>query len=90
MWPFIDRDDFERSAALARGFRRRRRLTKQQVDEIEQQLDYKNLGFIRQYVTDRGKIRPRRTTYLTAKGQRKMDTAVKRARHLALLPFEVK
>jgi small subunit ribosomal protein S18 len=70
--------------------RRRRRLTKQEIEEIEQQINYRNLAFIRQYVTDRGKIRPRRTTYLSAKGQRKLDTAVKRGRHLGLLPFEVK
>ena len=75
---------------MVRGIRRRRRLTKQQIEEIERQLEYKNLGFIRQYVTDRGKIRQRRTTYLTAKGQRKLEVAVKRARHLALLPYEMK
>jgi len=75
---------------LARGMRRRRRLTKQQIEEIEQQINYKNLAFIRQYVTDRGKIRPRRTTYLSAKGQRKLGVAVKRARHIGLLPYEVK
>ena len=73
-----------------RGFRRRRRLTKEQQEELERQIDYKNLTFIRQYITDRGKIRPRRTTYLTAKGQRKLQVAIKRARILALLPFEVK
>ena len=71
---------------MVRGFRRRRRLTKEQQAEI----DYKNLTFIRQYITDRGKIRPRRTTYLSVKGQRRLTQAVKRARHLSLLPYEVK
>ena len=77
---------------MAQNFRRRgrRRLTKSQQDAIEKQVDYKNLTFIRQYLTDRGKIRPRRTTYLSSSGQRKLQTAIKRARILALLPFEVK
>jgi small subunit ribosomal protein S18 len=77
---------------VARGFRggRRRRLTKEQLEAIEKQINYKNLTFIRQYLTDRGKIRPRRTTYLSAKGQRKLTIAIKRARMLAFLPFEVK
>jgi len=73
----------------ARGGRRRR-LTREQLEAIEKQIDYKNLGFIRQYLTDRGKIRPRRTTYLSSRGQRKLMVAIKRARMLALLPFEVK
>ncbi len=72
-----------------RNLRRRRRLTKEQIEELERQIDYKNLSFIRQYTTDTGKIRPRRTTYLSAKGQRKLDVAIKRARQLALIPFSV-
>ena len=73
-----------------RALRRRRRLSREQQEALERQIDYKNLSFIRQYITERGKIRPRRTTYLTAKGQRKLTKAIKRARILALLPFEVK
>ncbi len=72
-----------------RNLRRRRRLTKEQIEELERQVDYKNVSFIRQYITDTGKIRPRRTTYLSAKGQRKLDIAIKRARQLALIPFAV-
>ncbi|MBT3270102.1 30S ribosomal protein S18 [Candidatus Poribacteria bacterium] len=72
-----------------RNLRRRRRLTKEQIEELERQIDYKNLSFIRQYITDSAKIRPRRTTYLSAKGQRKLDVAIKRARQLALIPFAV-
>ncbi len=70
--------------------RRNRRLTKEQVEELESQLDYKNLLAIRFYITETGKIRPRRTTYLTSKGQRKLQLAIKRARHLALLPFTIR
>jgi small subunit ribosomal protein S18 len=75
---------------LVRAFRRRRRLTRQQLAEIERQIDYKNVTFIRQYVTEAGKIRPRRTTYLSSQGQRKLTQAIKRARILALLPFQAR
>jgi small subunit ribosomal protein S18 len=42
---------------------------------------------LRRYVTDRGKIRPRRQTGTCAKHQRALARAIKRARHLALIPF---
>jgi small subunit ribosomal protein S18 len=42
------------------------------------------------FLTDRGKIRPRRQTGTCAKHQRQLSTAIKRARHLALLPFVLK
>jgi small subunit ribosomal protein S18 len=44
---------------------------------------------LQQYVTDRGKILPRRATGLCAKHQRQLAVAVKRARHVALLPFTI-
>ena len=50
--------------------------------------NYKNIEFLRQFVTDQGKIRPRRQTGITARHQRLIANAVKRARHLALLPFD--
>jgi small subunit ribosomal protein S18 len=48
---------------------------------------YKDVEMLRHYLTDRGKIRPRRQTGLCARDQRRLAVAVKRARHLALLPF---
>jgi small subunit ribosomal protein S18 len=51
-------------------------------------INYKNVEFLRQFVTDRGKLRPRRQTGITAAQQRLIAQAVKRARHLALLPFD--
>jgi small subunit ribosomal protein S18 len=51
------------------------------------QLTYKNVGLLRRLVTEQGAILPREETSLTQKQQRKLATAVKRARHLALLPF---
>ena len=50
-------------------------------------IDYKELETLRRYITDRGKILPRRVTGNCAKCQRKLSAAVKRARALALLPF---
>lgn len=50
-------------------------------------IDYKSTELLRRYVTDDGKIRPRRQTGACAKHQREMARAIKRARHLALLPF---
>ncbi|MBX2928510.1 MAG: 30S ribosomal protein S18 [Saprospiraceae bacterium] len=50
-------------------------------------IDYKDADFLLQFVNDQGKILPRRITGNSLKYQRKVATAVKRARHLALLPF---
>jgi small subunit ribosomal protein S18 len=50
-------------------------------------IDYKDVDLLRKYVTERGKILPRRITGLTAKQQRDLTQAIKRARVLALLPF---
>jgi small subunit ribosomal protein S18 len=48
--------------------------------------DYKDVKRLQKYVTPQGKILPRRRTGVTAKMQRRLSTAIKRARHLALLP----
>ncbi|NET11346.1 MAG: 30S ribosomal protein S18 [Merismopedia sp. SIO2A8] len=50
-------------------------------------IDYKDVDLLRKFITERGKILPRRITGLTAKQQRHLTVAVKRARQLALLPF---
>ncbi len=50
-------------------------------------IDYKDVELLRKFITERGKILPRRITGLTAKQQRDLTVAVKRARILALLPF---
>ncbi|MEM9215238.1 MAG: 30S ribosomal protein S18 [Cyanobacteria bacterium P01_F01_bin.150] len=50
-------------------------------------IDYKDVDLLRKFITERGKILPRRITGLTAKQQRRLTVAVKRARILALLPF---
>lgn len=50
-------------------------------------IDYKQSDMLRRYLNDHGKIRPRRQTGTCAKHQRALAHAIKRARHLALLPF---
>jgi small subunit ribosomal protein S18 len=52
-----------------------------------QPIDYKDLDLLRKFITERGKILPRRITGLTSKQQRDLTEAVKRARIVALLPF---
>ncbi|MBN1939800.1 MAG: 30S ribosomal protein S18 [Candidatus Aminicenantes bacterium] len=50
-------------------------------------IDYKNSDILKKYVPDRGRISPRRVTGTCAFHQRKLAAAVKRARHMALLPY---
>ncbi|HEC33624.1 MAG TPA: 30S ribosomal protein S18 [Chloroflexi bacterium] len=50
-------------------------------------IDYKEAEMIRRFLNDRGKIRPRRQTGTCARHQRQLSQAIKRARHMALLPF---
>jgi small subunit ribosomal protein S18 len=50
-------------------------------------IDYKDVPTLRRYLTDRGKIKSRRKTGTCSKHQRRLAIAVKRARHVALLPF---
>lgn len=54
---------------------------------LNQNIDYKDLELLHKFVTERGKMLPRRITGLTARQQRDLTNAVKRARQLALLPF---
>lgn len=53
-------------------------------------IDYKDVKLLQRYVSERGRITPRRITSVSAKHQRDLALAVKRARYLALLPFVVK
>jgi len=56
------------------------------VDKVDT-IEYKEAGKLRRYVSERGKIEPRRKTGTCAKHQRTLTIALKRARHIALLPF---
>src|SRR5437899_6490804 len=69
------------------GLRRpRRKVCTFCVDKV-QRIDYKDVGRIRRYISDRGKIDPRRKSGTCAKHQRKLTAALKRARFMALLPY---
>jgi small subunit ribosomal protein S18 len=50
-------------------------------------IDYKNVKLLQKYTTEQGKIIPKRITGTKAKYQRQLSIAIKRARHMALLPF---
>jgi small subunit ribosomal protein S18 len=56
------------------------------VDHLDD-IDYKDLPRLRRYISDRARIEPKRKTGTCAKHQRVLSTAIKRARHIALLPF---
>ena len=58
-------------------------------DEVVAKIDYKNPQILRSFVTDRGKMIPRRISGASARQQRVISTAIRRARMLALLPFSV-
>ena len=64
----------------------RRRVCSFCVEHVKD-IDYKDFERLRRYVSDRAKIEPRRKSGVCAKHQRALSTAIKRARHLALLPF---
>ncbi|MCI9272653.1 MAG: 30S ribosomal protein S18 [Clostridiales bacterium] len=56
------------------------------VDKVES-IDYKDIARLRRFISERAKILPRRVTGTCAHHQRELTVAIKRARHLALLPF---
>ena len=70
---------------MPRGFRRKRycRFTAEGIKEI----DYKDLDLLAPYITETGKIVPSRITGTSARYQRQLATAIKRARYLALVPY---
>lgn len=53
----------------------------------KEEIDYKDIGKLSKFVSEKGKILPRRATGVCAKHQRELATAIKRAREMALLPF---
>ena len=56
------------------------------MDKVET-IDYKDIGRLRKYLSERAKIEPRRKTGTCARHQRMLTVALKRARHVALLPY---
>lgn len=70
-----------------RGGGMRRKKVCQFCADKSQQIDYKDVELLQKYVTERGKILPKRVTGTCAKHQRELTTAIKRARMVALLPY---
>lgn len=70
---------------MSRYFRRKKfcRFTAEGITEV----DYKDLGILKNYVAENGKIVPSRVTGTKARYQRQLTTAIKRARYLALVPY---
>ncbi len=71
-----------------RPMRRRKKVCIFCADE-NKAIDYKDVNLLKRYVSERGKILPRRITGNCAKHQRALTLAVKRARHIALMPYSV-
>lgn len=69
------------------GMRKGRRKVCQFCVEKTEVIDYKDIAKLRRYTSERAKILPRRVTGTCAKHQRELTTAIKRARHLALMPY---
>ena len=67
-------------------FFRRRKVCRFCADKIST-VDYKDVKFLQQYIVERSKILPRRISGNCAKHQRVVQQAIKRARHIALLPY---
>ncbi len=78
-----DLDDDDSPPEFAGGRGRRRRVEGPRIEV----LNYKDVSTLSRFVTEQGKILPKRTTKVTARFQRDLGTAVKRARFLALLPY---
>jgi small subunit ribosomal protein S18 len=88
---FDEQDDAdereERGGRRESGRRRSMRRKEDYFHSNNVAINYKDVDTLRRFITDRGKIRPRRQTGLTSKHQRRLAREIKRARFLALLPY---
>lgn len=72
-----------------RNFRRKKRVCTFCEEKLKGDINYKDLGKVKRFISERGKILPRRITGTCSKHQRAVTVAVKRARHIALIPYTV-
>ena len=75
-----------KGGAKKKTFFRRRKVCRFTAEKVEY-VDYKDVKLLQQYILERAKILPRRISGNSARHQRMVQAAIKRARHLALLPF---
>mgnify|MGYP006313003255 CR=1 FL=1 len=71
---------------MARRSRKKKKVCYFTVNKIDR-IDFKDIELLKKFINERGKILPRRVTGTKARYQRMLTRAIKRARHLALLPF---
>jgi len=81
-----DKDKGKGGDSPRRGFFRRRRVCKFCAEKIDY-INYKDVRLLAPFLPERGKIQPRRISGTCALHQRKLQTAIKRARQLALIPY---
>lgn len=86
----VDQDGYLKISLINQGVAVRRRRTCPLKDVPDSEINYKNLRLLNKYISDRGKITPSRISGVSAKKQRKLSQAIKRARNLALLSFTSK
>lgn len=79
---FLEQGDEPRFDRMPRRFQRRR-----QNQIVPDYIDWKDVDYLRRFIPERGKIMPRRISGVSAKDQRRIAKAIKRARAMALLPF---
>ncbi len=77
----------KRPVQKVRGFFKRSRVCP--FEGSQDPIDFKDTKLLRRFLTERGKIMPRRLTFVSAKRQRELALAIKRARFLALLPYVI-
>ena len=82
-----DRPERTDAPMKRRVVRRRKKVCVFCADKANAGIDYKDVNKLKRYVSERGKILPRRITGNCAKHQRALTVAVKRARHIALIPY---
>ncbi len=82
----MDRTEIEMEAGQERRYFARPKICQFCADK-HLAIDYKQVDILQRFITEEGKIRPRRQTGTCAKHQRQLANAIKRARHIGLLPF---
>ena len=87
--PYNKSEKSEGSAPMKRRPIRRRKKVCVFCADKNAVIDYKDVNKLKRYISERGKILPRRITGNCAKHQRALTVAIKRARHVALLPYSV-